>query len=73
MSDAKKCPKCSSDMVCRESVYAIPAMKDPTSSHQSEAFSTHKAMAVYPFVCEGCAFVEFYRSASQDQSSAAIL
>lgn len=73
MLGPKKCPKCNNDMICREAVYAIPALKDPTGSSQSEAFSLHKAMAVIPFVCLGCALVEFYHSATQDQSSAPTL
>lgn len=63
----KKCPKCNTVMVCRESVYAIPALKDPTGSTQPGAFSLNKAMAVFPFVCEKCGLVEFYHSAALDQ------
>jgi predicted nucleic-acid-binding Zn-ribbon protein len=64
--NTKYCPKCNRRM-SEGLLHTLPALKDPLSSDQSEAFSLHRAFVVAPFRCDHCNYVELYSRGTEEK------
>lgn len=60
MNEEKLCPKCETPMRLHEYTLALPIHLDERYERQGRKFSDQNALAVRPYFCPKCRYIELY-------------